>query len=1537
MNKFYNISEGTLRRTAAVVLTLVAMLLYCINIHAYTIKDLYIYHNGGDCGGYNFYLHVFGDNSSLVNGSMEYLGDNVYKYSIDRNDVKGFRFYKADTQQGDPGNYSHCYTPSARCGSGSNFWGEDKTDLRYTCYHTNDGGWGLTPMWNLTVSDNGSTTYGGSGTSASPYVVYGPSGAKVRCNASKRDNVTAQYKWQSWGSATSWTDNKSTDDISIPSDQYGKKFQVKCTTRVYNNNVNSAERGMTNNLYYIASAYKRTAKAYYRLTVGGSTTLGTTGGTVKIGSGSASSSVEEIENYSTSTTFTATPAYGYVFDGWYDNSSATGTPLSTEKTYTVSFNSPTSSDQTVYAIFTYRSEPTLLLADSAKIYEGPKVVLSAYLKNWACDQTLTKRGFILCKTNDCTPTVTGSASDLKWEVTKASLEKSEMIVSDPISDLNASTKLEKETNYRYRAYVYSGIKNQYYYSETGTFRTREACHYAIGDTVYYTLDCNQPADRCELRFQTIGDIVDDMKSEDGVHDQWLVDDFLTKPIVINVVSGNYGDIANDEDREEKLKNINTSNGFSPTKAPSFRLIIRGQRDEENHVPVFKGGFNLLGSRYITFEDVKITRETDDASHSGSAVELGYYTNDGEANSRTVGCITNSGLIFKNCEIDATGFNCIHALGCDGILFENCIFTMEKSTFTPGSDDEKNNRDWGASIKLMNCKNIKFVRNSIKGSHSTTLWLQHVQNMLIMNNVFWNSNEYTTNVAVIRPMMFGLDSDAEWLAHKVTNLAIYYNTFFLANRDGSSNAQKLDFLRFGGPSDAYHSSQAGHKTYYDISNIEFRWNNCYSYDANIVNRNDNDEAFQGYTDDDQEATFKLNNFWSIAVADDPDNPSHESGFAFGSDTKHVNVKDLLCQTTATNPEGLIVKGEITGSGLNFGEKPDEDKSGLSYANNTYSDRLHSLVRPDASSSDKWTLGAYQQSAEKNVDVIIWTGEANSDWDNRNNWKTSDNEQLNCMHNLAANLTVVIPDASKVKNLPNIPAWNDPTRADETTGPYYSEKVEAGRYVIMEGMPATTKFAEFLDIKNGGALKGVENLNDGTMRYGEVTNIAVLGRSQWILVGTVVKKFNDGQSGSTGTVRNTKSKDYYIENHEPHVYMQHYRQSDKDILPDVPFTSLDTEVLAQTAFGVNIPDQYGPSKLKAKWYYRKSSDKSLQEDGDKPKTFTFTGHFVNESGLTTYTLTTSASLDNPTFNFVNNTYPANLDLTALVAANSGLKAKYYDYVNGAWVDVTGSEVTHILIKPQSGFVLYSTSLSSVTPAVSHYVGGSTVIDYNKRASADSHLKLSVINSSNLNSNALNIMYGTESLPKAFSHVLTVPEIYVPGEGDNMYSTFGIDDYSSCIPLGIRNKQDSKITIQFVLDENSGFESVVLEDRMNSTSYNLTDGEKPYFDKIVPGDCLGRFYLNINYAGEDEPDVPTSADGADGNSGNIGIYATGNTITVSAPNDMTLQQILVSDMAGRTYTLKPESANYSAHTLGISGGVYVITAVADKATETKKVIIK
>lgn len=1217
-------------------------------------------------------------------------------------------------------------------------------------------------------------------------------------------------------------------------------------------------------------------------------------------------------------------------------------------------------------------EPTVLIAEDAVPLPGPKEYLSGYLKYTGCEN-ISEVGFVMGK-KSVFDGLSGSVADnLKIDGTYGvSTDKTDSIRITAVNFYHSnsvyfnqgehfhksafefeSSPLEEETEYYYRVFLKSDNGGTTWrYSDVGVFETLGKCPFvgaSAADTIYYTVDNTQEKDLCELRFQTIAQAVADMKDPQyDAHDAWINSSgYLDKPIVIEVVNS---DVAYGTDlaiRDASLKNINGYDAqySAPVKNPEYRLVVRGKSSDSK--PTIKGGFDITQSRYITLKDLIIEYEDTHDGHQYSALEFGFCTNDG-ANGCMPGLFSKSDIEIISCEIDAKGFNCVHAVGCDGLKFENCVFDMK------GAGHTQNDQYWGASVKLIGCKNFQFTRNSIKGSHATLLWLQHTQNVLVMNSVFWNDNLFASNVAFIRPMMFS-PSDAE--KQKIKNIGMYYNTFYLADRaticeglptpkptvcnSDSQESEEVDFLRFGGPSNAYQGDQSKNPGKYDVANMHFMYNNCYSYDLHIKKRGsssflgqDSESAFPN--------NFTKNNFWAVHDAA-PNDASANSEFRFGSNTKHVNVANEVCKSTADNPDELIIKG----SSLSMGSRVLNDISGMDVANTTLADRAHLEVRPE--SAPQWTYGAYQtEPASDPIKKIIWTGKYNSKWDKRGNWKTEDGDDVNCTHSFDTNLEVVIPNGdggtAKTFNIPVIPAWGDHSEdTDNPRGKFPDEYVEAGLDAINPG--ATTKFAKTIHLSDGAAIIGIENLSDGdnrvNVRYDGVENTFTIERKRWALVGSTVMPIEDG------TPRLVQSMEYYMDA-VPQVYMRKIEIDENTGRAkwSKPFSELWESLPADgKAYAIRIPDEYGQYFLTADEYYRMmGKNATVKIMADDPIEYTIKGRFYNEvNGLPHFTGLTAGSN-----NMVSNTYTANIDPSKLELVTGVDKVQIYkgmsfsDYGTGD------------LIYPQQGFILKTkTGVTEITinaaDASNIYVSGrgTTKANYSEYKSAEFENPYFGLKAVNFNDQAVNsrIKVKFDELKddeymssfdgdKIFNNMeSTLPDLYII-EYDRSLSSVTLPSFEKVIPLGLKLK--SKVTVRFMLWEQNGIESAILEDKQTGISTEISAGNV-YTVTLAKGTYEGRFFLNIG-AKEEGDEIITQAKETDRTeTDDVFIFNNDGKVVISSTSGVILKEAYITDLAGRTWRTSLENDHYNELQIIGSDGVYIIKALGDTMSKTEKVIIK
>lgn len=1123
----------------------------------------------------------------------------------------------------------------------------------------------------------------------------------------------------------------------------------------------------------------------------------------------------------------------------------------------------------------------VLRAADPVVAVGPRVTLSGYMKyrgnGGSCVDDYTTYGF--CYSTD--DILIDGTTDLNVSgVTYKSKTGAALTESNRNWNYTISDGLEANTTYYYKAYMVGANGTSKVFSDMGSFTTGESCKHPVGDPINYYINASYDEnDPCDLMFTNIEDALANLKTHTGSdNDDWwdATNKILKANVIFNVYPGTYGSgISSTID-------FSDINKYSSSVTPVKRLTIVGT--DATNKPVIYGMY-MANSRWITVQNVRVERKTTGSNLTQSSILIGF--ND-ENNARTVGEMTNAGLEFIKCDIEVDGFTCIHANGVDGFYMTGCNLIADRTEAITDND-----RNWGASIKFMNSKNISLLRNNFRGSHANNIFFQNSRETLIMNNVFWNDNKITyssstNNPTFIRLVNFLANDDA----HKITKVGIYYNTFYLADSDASGeNSKKFDFIAFGG------NAQGGVNDRYDFVNIQFQYNNCYSYST----RNSGNSGGQ-FGGKDISSTFTKNNFWS-AKSD------ATSSFAFGSDYQTVDMSltgGMICSTAPYDPDGLVIRG----SGLNLGSKITNDASGMG-ADKISDDRLKEDARPASGSG--WTYGAYQQTLGVEVHTIYWRGTENVKWSNRNNWyKLVDGEYqlVTCVDELADDLKAVIPEQTgTTKRYPVIPAWEGTHEGYNAEGVFTSED----------------KFAKTIDILYGASAIGVEHLKESgnTYRYYEGINHLEADRKEWLMVGTVIRPFNDLDKAATAadtTARLVKSGDFY-RNHLPHVYMQKFGYSGTAVDWDSPFTQLDESVPVDKCFTIFCADQYGPKKRTAAMYYGDASKgKELIE-------YSFKGRYAAENGLPSYSFSAS------NYYFVNNYYPANIKASAFNGSNT---VKYYDTKTGAWNDITPGSSTNVEIRPQNGVLIIPSSDNNVTLEESDFTANSTKY---KSVGVNQGLTLSALATATGKGSNIGVWQQYKNIVKAENASDSdVCELYIPCSGVNL-STISYLDADTVIALGVHNKLNRAMSIRFELVESSLLSDVYLEDRAADpvVRYDLLAGEKPYFANIPAGYSEGRFYLVLGDGMQSETDIPTPAKAEEADKFSIDVFVNKDIMTVSASAGATIEKITMFDMAGKAYSVPVNGSNLSESRLSVAKGVYTVTVVTDKGTETKKIIVK
>ena len=1198
-------------------------------------------------------------------------------------------------------------------------------------------------------------------------------------------------------------------------------------------------------------------------------------------------------------------------------------------------------------------DPTdVLLSREAYIDPATKIAtVYGYLKATNCED-ITDYGFYFCTTVDgATPCIPVANDELKWSAIGSGAGTTPLPRGMEFSAYTSA--LDAGFTYYYRAYAVVG--DETILSQEVRSLTTEPCvaQTCCGDPIIYTVDARFTTDNtCKLYFRDVQKAINHLKgsyASDPEHRYVTIVDGsynLNQPVVINV---RYYDDNPTDNTSAYLYRGTTSVGFragdaQPVNSNLISDINKNAENRANTLTIKAGTTDakpwvhhivIRNSRNIVLDSLCIYSDTNGVGDNAIEMDINHADKSDRWNElNTKGYLTDANITVKNCIIHSDGFTGAHISSYDGITFKNNDFEVIAG--------DKTDPYYGASFKLMYCKNVKFIENNFRGDHATLMWIQEVENMLVMNNVFWNTNRYTVK-----------DNNSQFPAamrlvtqwNPIKNVGFFYNTYYLDSNEVTATNSGYDFLQMthtvsGGTGDI------------DVSTIQFKYNNCYSYDADAPGRTPDDKNYMYYKDGEvvadytgpflsltlPEDNFCGNNFWSEY---DDIKKNKKSAFAFGcSGNNFINVKGEVCETTAAGPASLIIKG----NSLNLGSQPNVDFTGIKLeAEETLADRYLVGVRPNGKG---WTYGAYQTREAKDVDKIFWIG-ISDNWDDRSNWefevKNNDKvvrQTVSCVENLSENLHVVIEEKATIeidggRKWPRIPDTFDANSRKTENGIPVLEQVNAGN---------TGKFASYIELQYGAGITGVENLVNGSLHYDAASTKFVSPRSEWILVGPTIKPWNE-DTAESDDVREVLSGDYFIANQEPHVYMHQAQVVNTDDGPvvswDPTFADLKTSLTHDKAFAMQIPDEYGPFKLPAELHFGFiSPNEDMLADGTKEKDYTFEGRFYNESALPTYTgLTAGKSI------MLSNTYPANIDAAKL--DNSGLgRVQVYDYVDKSFKSLTSRATTPIL--SQHGFVFTPAKSENLVITKDYFLNTIT-----KRAAeiVDPYCRIRVQNMTSNTASEVEVEidelkedvanYGTDA-PKVFNAMEeSLPDMYIM-RYDKKWADLTIPSMTESIPLGVRiNKAGSTIRFSFV--ESEGLGDIYLEDRLTGEIYNLTIGQVCTVSDLPVGDCEGRFFLNISEDVEDEEDnteeggdVSTEVEEEIFTDSGISIIGNSEGVVVSCSTDMELQYIYINDMSGKTAMYKV-SGNYVAISLPVAQGVYTVNVIADKANKTGKVILK
>lgn len=560
----------------------------------------------------------------------------------------------------------------------------------------------------------------------------------------------------------------------------------------------------------------------------------------------------------------------------------------------------------------------------------------------------------------------------------------------------------------------------------------------------------------------------------------------------------------------------------------------------------------------------------------------------------------------------------------------------------------------------------------------------------------------------------------------------------------------------------------------------------------------------------------------------------------------------------------------------------------------------------------------------VSEITWTGNVDTNWDNRANWKKADGNVLSAADVLSENLLVILPAGKdRYPVLPDVSTYEAfKTVRDKECN---CAQVNAG------DNETATMIADKIYMESGAALVGVETLNKGTSRYREVEMEftpkrynEITNGYDWSLVGPVVKPWDDENPGQT---RDVISRDYYL-NDLPHVYMHEAKVNDDyEISWDESFPNLDVELPNNKAFAIRLPNQYGRNDkgkgLPAVVYNRRNETSYNPTD---LITFHFKGRFYNEAELPKYT-----GLETGKPVLLNNTYPANINAYELQKGNGTIV--YYDYDNKSFVPVGDNK--DAVIMSQHGFIFTASNDGDLI--VSQSCMQNTATGERSAEEEIQGLRLQIANEDKALASEIfvrydflkedNVDYDFDS-PKVFNKMEPeLPDIYAI-RYNSKWAGLTVPTLEKQIPLGIKVSASNQVFTISLKNSNLPYD-ILLEDRSTGDVYNLSEGEKCVVEGLGINDYEGRFYL-----GTSESDISTDIEEKVEESATIDVFTRGKTIVVSADAGVELDYVELVDMSGSKEIYELEGGHYEEIPAIVPTGIYVVKVVTDKTSVVTKV---
>lgn len=347
--------------------------------------------------------------------------------------------------------------------------------------------------------------------------------------------------------------------------------------------------------------------------------------------------------------------------------------------------------------------------------------------------------------------------------------------------------------------------------------------------------------------------------------------------------------------------------------------------------------------------------------------------------------------------------------------------------------------------------------------------------------------------------------------------------------------------------------------------------------------------------------------------------------------------------------------------------------------------------------------------------------------------------------------------------------------------------------------------------------------------------------------------------------------------------------------------------------------------------------MQNDGDRPKTYTFTGRFYNDQQYTTY-----YGLKPGQPNLLCNTYPCNIDPNKV--SDGTVQVFNYKPENEAKASASGSfgDANGNHIKPQHGFVYTpAEGVTTLTITADMLVDGNT--RFRSAAASNPYCYVAVNNaqSATHEGSYVKVTYNTEAnyhsfdlnhdAPKVFVATTTVPDLYIE-QFDKKWAGLHVPQAESYLPLGIEVKSDMPLT--FSVMDAQGYERILLEDKATGMQYDLLQG-KVQLNNLPAGTYRNRFYLFTQAAYVEDDDITTNIAETAVEPGVHASYQN-QLVTATALGNETLKEAHISNLIGVTQRIAL-SGQYQQFALPQAAGVYIVRIQGEQTQYSFKAIVK